>query len=394
MTRILWNSNAPWSSSGYANQTRLFTPKFRDAGYDMALSCFFGLEGGMMEFDGMPCYPTDASRFGALMIGEYAKHHGQGDPSNTLVFTLQDVFTMYTPAFDSIRDLRWVCWTPVDHDPVPPMVTRFLQEASARVVAISEHGQRMFHDADIDALHVPHGLDTSIFKPLPDLRAQFRADLGVPADAYVVGMVANNQGLPSRKAFPQVFEAFARFQKKHSDAILYVHCDVYGRNGGINLIRLAQACGIEPTRMRTSEQTALHLGIPQPMMAGVFNSFDVLCMPSLGEGFGIPLIEAQACGIPVITTDWTAMTELCGAGWLVDGDRWWDETQASWQKVPYVSDIVDALEEAYAHGAGLASAAAAFGARFDADLIMRERWLPVLDEVTRPREIAPLKLAA
>lgn len=38
----------------------------------------------------------------------------------------------------------------------------------------------------------------------------------------------------------------------------------------------------------------------------------------LGEGFGIPIIEAQAAGCPVIVTDCTAMTELCLSGWLIE----------------------------------------------------------------------------
>jgi glycosyltransferase involved in cell wall biosynthesis len=120
----------------------------------------------------------------------------------------------------------------------------------------------------------------------------------------------------------------------------------------------------------------------------------VLCMPSFGEGFGIPLIEAQACGVPVITTDWTAMTELCGAGWLVDGERWYDATQGSFQKVPYVGEIVDALEASYKHGAGLAERARAFALDYDVDSVFEKYWLPVLDAVTAPREIAPLRLAA
>jgi hypothetical protein len=98
--------------------------------------------------------------------------------------------------------------------------------------------------------------------------------------------------------------------------------------------------------------------------------------------------------VPVITTDWTAMPELCGAGWLVDGEKWYDATQGSFQKVPYVGEIVEALEAAYKHGAGLAERARLFALDYDVDAVFEKYWIPVLDAVTAPREILPLKLAA
>jgi glycosyltransferase involved in cell wall biosynthesis len=50
--------------------------------------------------------------------------------------------------------------------------------------------------------------------------------------------------------------------------------------------------------------------------ADVYREGDVLVAPSRWEGFGLPLYEAQACGIPVITTDHPPMNE-CGASWLI-----------------------------------------------------------------------------
>jgi glycosyltransferase involved in cell wall biosynthesis len=73
---------------------------------------------------------------------------------------------------------------------------------------------------------------------------------------------------------------------------------------------------------------------------------DVLLNPAMGEGFGITVLEAQACGVPAIVTDFTAMREVCGAGWHVKHQPYWTGL-GSWQAIPDVDDIVSALEECY-----------------------------------------------
>jgi glycosyltransferase involved in cell wall biosynthesis len=64
------------------------------------------------------------------------------------------------------------------------------------------------------------------------------------------------------------------------------------------------------------DQYAYRLGAPAEVMAATYSAMDVLLAPSHGEGFCVPLIEAQACGTPVIATDFSAQPELVGAGWL------------------------------------------------------------------------------
>jgi glycosyltransferase involved in cell wall biosynthesis len=391
---ILVSSNAPWSTSGYGNQTQLLTSRLKDSGHNVAISCFFGLEGGAIDWNGVRCYPTDHSRFGALFVRDYAAHHFGGDDQNGLVLLLQDVWVLMQ-GIQNYKGLKLAAWCPVDHDPAPPMVAQFLQQADVQTIAMSRFGEQRLQSAGVDTVgYIPHAVDTTIFSPQRPQRNLIRAGLKLPADAFVVGMVAANQGFPSRKSFPQVFEAFAEFRRRHNDAMLYLHADVLGRNHGVNLVELGKACGIPETALATSDQIMLHLGIPQELVAGVFNAFDVLCMPSMGEGFGIPLIEAQACGIPVITTDWTAMAELCGAGWLVDGDRWFDSSQNSFQKVPRVSEILDALEEAYENAEGMGGKAREFAVGYDVETVYREQWVPMMEQLGRPREIAPLRLAA
>ena len=52
--------------------------------------------------------------------------------------------------------------------------------------------------------------------------------------------------------------------------------------------------------------------LQEEMLPKVLGSAKGLCFPSLFEGFGLPIVEAMKCGVPVITSNTTSMPEICG----------------------------------------------------------------------------------
>ena len=130
-------------------------------------------------------------------------------------------------------------------------------------------------------------------------------------------------------------------------------------------------------------------------MAGMYSTLDVLMNASMGEGFGLTVLEAQSCGIPAIVTDFTAMREVCGAGWKVGYDR--VRTPArSWQAWPKLDELVDALEQCYAADRGALSARAREHAlAYDVDTVFEEHWLPALAELEqRLEDRQPIRIPA
>jgi glycosyltransferase involved in cell wall biosynthesis len=58
-------------------------------------------------------------------------------------------------------------------------------------------------------------------------------------------------------------------------------------------------------------------GVTDQQIIEAYQRCDLLCFPSLFEGFGMPIIEAQATGIPVVTSNYGAMKEVAGDGALL-----------------------------------------------------------------------------
>ena len=60
------------------------------------------------------------------------------------------------------------------------------------------------------------------------------------------------------------------------------------------------------------------MGIAEHTLNGIYNAFDIFTLPTRGEGFGLPILEAMSAGIPVVVTDYSAHPEWCeGCGELV-----------------------------------------------------------------------------
>jgi glycosyltransferase involved in cell wall biosynthesis len=377
----LWLGNPPWLGSGYGQQAALFLPRLVGLGHQVAVACNYGLHDTQLNWNGLHCYPADGV-YGNRTLATFAEHW-QADQ----VIALCDAWVLKPDEWPD--GLTAAVWAPVDHHPLPPMVGRTLAHERVRPIAMSRFGERMMRNAGLEPLYVPHGIDTRLFRPQPGLRARARAELGVPQDAFLAGMVAANVGNPMvpRKAFPQAFAAFAAFAHDHPDAWLYCHSEGNPRpgSGGINLYRLAGETGLPEARIRIPTDRSWHLGIPAQFLADtVYQALDVLLMPSMGEGFGIPLVEAQACGVPVIASDHSAMTELTQAGWLVAGDPWKDDTQESFFTIPQVAAIAAALEAAYQarHDQALRAAAVEAAQPYDADFVTGRFWAPALDALT------------
>ena len=383
--RILWLSNSPLSMSGYGKQTALFTSRLRDMGHEVAISANHGIRETNAVWNGIPLFDGHNPN---STLATFAKHW-EAD----WVIGLYDAWT-YEP--EKWPDVKMAAWVPIDHSPPPFHVAAVLANERIRPIAMSRFGERWLKTADLDPLYAPHGVDTKVFRPLEGGREEGRKALGIPQDAFVVGMVGANRGWSiqaCRKAFPQMFDAFSHFARRHDDAFLYCHTHMAPAAPGMDLIFLAKTLQIPDSRMAFPNDEAWHLNLMDDhFLAGVMNTFDVLCHSSMSEGFGVPIIEAQACGVPVIVCDNTSMPELSQTQWLVGGDRWWNGDQKSWAMMPSVSSIVEQLEVSYeARGdQKVKDAAVQFAQTYDADRVAEKYWAPVLEALERPKEVPPL----
>lgn len=384
--RIVIASNAPHGTSAYAGQTRSWAPRLKALGHDVAILATFGVYEAVIEHHGIRVYPTGLFAHSADMISAVCR-----DFKADLLLSLLDPHAWGSVAHSSewSEAAPWVPWAPFDHDPPRPDTVGALDWAW-KTLPLTAWGEGALKKAGVrDVLpYLPHGIETATFKPMD--QAECRKACGLPADAFIVGFVGVNKGIPSRKGLDKALMAFAEFKRRRSDAYLYLHTLFSPAMGGIDVPMMANELGLVRERDWTYVPPFKYITgqIGPQAMAKLYNSFDVLLAPSMGEGFGMPLLEAQATGVPVITNRWTAMPENTVNGISVEIEsRHWTEGNSFWCSAN-VGGLVRALEIAYdnsgamRHG-DLSAQGIAWAQERDWDRLAVERWQPLLAELER-----------
>jgi glycosyltransferase involved in cell wall biosynthesis len=378
-------SNSYDAPTGYGVQVKFLIDRLVKHGFNVANLSNYGLQGSISDiktpYGKVAHYPMGYKQYSDDVIPVWHKDFRDKHPEHKdAVITLYDQWVYNDLKFDG--DI--LAWTPLDHITLPPKVLQFLLRHNVTPIVMSPHGQRQLERAGVDCVYIPHGVDTKVMKPTDTVFGiPTREYLDVPEDAFLVSMVAANKanGLVHRKAFAEQLMAFAMFRETHPDAYLYLHSEPSPVFGGFNLPNLLKSVGLSDEFVRVLNSDVNRTGYPEEFLAGVMSASDVGLQATYGEGFGVPVLEFQAAGTRVITSNWAATQDLAGEdSFLVDGQPFWDEPQAAFYQIPNIGSIVNALKLAYDAPRGVSKASIDFAKQFDVDQVWNWYWMPFLRE--------------
>jgi glycosyltransferase involved in cell wall biosynthesis len=206
------------------------------------------------------------------------------------------------------------------------MGTRWSARRAQRIIVISECARRdvqRLYGVPLDRIVVAYpGVAETLRRADPDRVQDFRRAKNLP-DKFLLYLGT----LEPRKNLSMVVRAFAQLQREHPDAFLVLA-------GGIGwladeLFAAIEACGVKDSVLLpgyvAAEEKALW-----------YAAATAFVFPSRYEGFGMPPLEAMACGTPVITSNAASLPEVVGeagltlapddvAGWLAALRRVWTD---------------------------------------------------------------------
>lgn len=218
------------------------------------------------------------------------------------------------PAVVTVHDLAFMRYPQFFRPSLRLYQRRFTARSVARathVVAVSESTKRDLIElmrVPEERLHVIYPGIAADFQPVgdPKILASFRAKHGLP-ERYLLYLGT----LEPRKNLLTLVEAYARLRGQMADAPPLV---LAGAKGWYYepLFSRVRALGLErfvvfPGYVARDEQPLWYAGA------------ELFVFPSLYEGFGLPVVEALACGTPTITSNVSSLPEVAGdVAWQVD----------------------------------------------------------------------------
>jgi glycosyltransferase involved in cell wall biosynthesis len=294
MAKLLLVSHNPRLTTGYGRVTSVLAGALAAAGHEVAvLGLGYAGESHARPYPILPAASLDSIE----IINAITSHHPD------VLITIGDPWMFESvPALPARRAVKWLAYFPVDGHPLPSAWANWVRDVDLPVV-FAQYTRRVIETATgLTPQVIPHGVDLATFRPLDKAWAKRR--VGVDG-RFVVGTVAANQ---QRKNLPALVRAFADFARDKDDVILYLHTQI-APGGYWEIDELVRRFGVEP-KTRATLNLDPQRGVPDQTLATIYNAFDVFALPTMAEGFGLPILESQACAAPALVTNFSACSEL------------------------------------------------------------------------------------
>ena len=224
--------------------------------------------------------------------------------SKNSIVTVFDIFTMHMLGKNIRKEYGRLNY--LLHKLDVPIWARALAKAE-KIITISEFTKKevvenlKYPSERVEATHL--GVDSKAYRPIRDFKKP---------NCFKGKTILYSGTEDFRKNVPSLIKAFYKLKKKLPDVKMVKVGKPGCRLGRKKLLKLI-------TKLGLNKDVTFVGYVPEDELPLFYNSADLFVFPSIYEGFGLPPLEAMACGLPVITSNASSLPEVVGdAGIMKD----------------------------------------------------------------------------
>lgn len=346
--KILFVSEASWLSTGYSVYTKEILSRLSQIEeFEVAeLACYIDRNDPNIKNTPWKVYAnkplkTDSQYNSyraspAAQFGDLSFNHVLLEFQPDIVMDIRDWWMLEFEQRSPYRDFfHWAIMPTVDASPQNSQWINTYNSADS-VFAYSEFGRDTMLEQcnSLKFVDIASPAASDAFVPVSDKRAHKQL-MGVSGESIIFGTVMRNQ---KRKLYPDLLKSFREVLDKTDRNNVYLYCHTYYPDVGWEIPDLVQKNGLANRVLFTYKckscknisvdffQNSIQIcnkckrfsnqmvGISNPIdekeLSKVYNIFDAYVQYANSEGFGMPQLEAARCGLPVISTYYSAMQSI------------------------------------------------------------------------------------